>query len=51
MIPPQYASEVDRALDTVSIEYQQWLVQDQMIFTWLLSFFSQAIIPRVIGCK
>lgn len=50
-IPPKYASEADRALDKVTEEYEKWLVQDQMLFTWLLSSLSDSILPRTIGYK
>lgn len=51
LIPMKYASEFDREMDLVTDEYQRWLVQDQMLFTWILSSLSEPILPRVIGCK
>lgn len=50
-IPLKYSSEVDRAQDKVSDAYEKWLVQDQMLFTWLLSSLSDSFLPRVLGCK
>lgn len=38
-------------LDLVSDAYDKWLVQDQLLFTWLLSTLSDSVLPRVIGCK
>jgi hypothetical protein len=35
-IPAKYDSEAARELDEVSAAYDAWLVQDQMLFTWLL---------------
>lgn len=51
IIPLKYASEHDRELDFVTEEYERWLVQDHMLFTWLLSSLSELILPRVIGCR
>ncbi|MCI12591.1 retrovirus-related Pol polyprotein from transposon TNT 1-99, partial [Trifolium medium] len=50
-IPPKFNSEADRALNNVTAEYERWIVQDQMLFTWMLASLSEAILPRVIGCK
>lgn len=46
-----YKTEANHALDLVSDAYQRWLVQDQLLFTWLLSSISDSILPRVLGCK
>lgn len=51
VIPQKYASAADCALDLQTEAYQQWLVQDQLLFTWLLSSLSEGVLPRVIGCK
>lgn len=51
IIPQKYASESNRVQDLVTEEYQRWIVQDQMLFTWLLSSLSEAFLPRVLGCK
>lgn len=50
-IPQKYATETDDVLDLPTDEYESWLVQDQMLFTWLLSSLSDSILPRVLGCK
>lgn len=50
-IPSEFASEADRALNVRTAAYERWLVQDQMLFTWLLSSLSEAFQPRVLGCK
>lgn len=50
-IPPHYASEADCVLDVCTGEYECWLVQDQMLFAWLLSSLSETFLPRVLGCK
>lgn len=51
VIPTRYAAETNRNLDIATPEYQQWLVQDQLLFTWLLSSLSESVLPRVLGCK
>lgn len=51
LIPPKFACESDWILEQVTKEYQRWLVQDQMLFIWLLSSLSEAFLPRVLGCK
>ncbi|PNY18109.1 retrovirus-related Pol polyprotein from transposon TNT 1-94 [Trifolium pratense] len=50
-IPLQFASIEDRATATNSAEYQQWLVKDQTLFTWLLSTISDGVLPRVLSCR
>ncbi|MCI34606.1 retrovirus-related Pol polyprotein from transposon TNT 1-94, partial [Trifolium medium] len=42
-IPTKYNSESDRELDIVSEAYDRWLVQDQMLFTWLLSTLAESV--------
>jgi hypothetical protein len=49
-IPLQFASVEDRAIGRNSDEYQQWLVKDQTLFTWLLSTLSDGVLPRVLSC-
>lgn len=49
--PQKYLTERDCDADLPSAEYEKWLVQDRMLFTWLLSSLSDAILPRVLGCK
>lgn len=51
IIPMKYATEFDREIDLPTDDFQRWLVQDQMLFTWILSSLSDSILPRVIGCK
>jgi len=50
-IPARFASEAYHTCNRESDEYQQWLVQDQSLFIWLLSSLSESILPRTIGCK
>ncbi|MCH79675.1 retrovirus-related Pol polyprotein from transposon TNT 1-94, partial [Trifolium medium] len=50
-ISAKYASKSDRELDIVTEAYDQWLVQDQMLFTWLLSTLAESVLPRTIGCR
>lgn len=51
IIPQKFATETDRVLNLPTDEYERWLVQEQMLFTWSLSSLSDAILPRVLGCK
>lgn len=54
-IPLKYNSKLDRLNDIIYDAYDkwlvQWLIQDQMLFTWLLSTLSDSVLPRVLGCK
>jgi histone deacetylase 1/2 len=50
-IPAKYASKSDRDLDLISEAYDQWLVHDQMLFTWLLSTLAESVLPRTINCR
>jgi histone deacetylase 1/2 len=50
-IPAKYDSEAARELDEVSAAYDAWLVQDQMLFTWLLSTLAESVLPRTISCR
>jgi len=50
-IPMIYENERDRARDILTQEYQLWLVQDQMLVTWLKSSLSAAIFPLVFQCR
>ncbi|MCH95282.1 retrovirus-related Pol polyprotein from transposon TNT 1-95, partial [Trifolium medium] len=50
-IPLQFASPQDRACGRNSDEYQQWLIKDQTLFTWLLSTLSDGVLPRVLSCR
>lgn len=50
-IPQKYINQRDLEADLPSVEYEKWLIQDQMLFTWLLSSLSDSILPLVIGCK
>jgi histone deacetylase 1/2 len=50
-IPLQFATAEDRATGTNSDEYQQWLIKDQTLFTWLLSTLFDGVLPRVLSCR
>jgi histone deacetylase 1/2 len=50
-IPLQFASTEDRVSGKNSDEYQQWLIKDQTLFTWLLSTLSDGVLPRVLSCR
>lgn len=51
VIPQQFTSEANRALGIEYDAYQLWIVQDLMLFTWLLSSLSPSILPQFIGRK
>lgn len=51
LIPQKYATETNRVLDLPTEELERWMVQDQMLFSWLLSSLSDSVLPRVLGCK
>lgn len=48
LIPLKYAMEADRASDIATEENPKWLVQYQMLFTWLL---SESMLPCILGCN
>ncbi|MCH81597.1 retrovirus-related Pol polyprotein from transposon TNT 1-94, partial [Trifolium medium] len=50
-IPLQFDSIEARSLGQNSEAYQQWLVKDQTLFTWLLSTLSDSVLPRVLSCR
>jgi histone deacetylase 1/2 len=50
-IPLQFATAEDREIGKNSDEYQQWLIKDQTLFTWLLSTLSDGVLPRVLSCR
>jgi histone deacetylase 1/2 len=47
----QFATAEDRAIGKNSDEYQQWLIKDQTLFTWLLLTLSDGVLPRVLSCR
>ena len=50
-IPPIFDSEENRIANKVSAVYESWIVQDQALFSWLLSTISESVLPRVLSCK
>src|SRR4051812_35257942 len=40
-IPPMFKNDEDRRANIRSEEYESWIVQDQALFTWLLSTISE----------
>lgn len=48
-IPPQFESSDDREHNRIYAAYDRSLVQDQALFTWLLSTFSDMVLPRVLN--
>ncbi|WVZ20638.1 hypothetical protein V8G54_007960 [Vigna mungo] len=50
LIPEEYANESDRKNDILSKEYQEWLIQDQILYSWLLSSLSEELFPIIARC-
>lgn len=50
-IPTMFKTDNVRLLNIVSEEYESWIVQDQALFTWLISIISELVIPIVLFCK
>jgi len=50
LIPEVYANESDRKNDIMSEEYEEWLLQDQLLYTWLLSSVSEKLVPIIVKC-
>lgn len=50
-IPPMFKTESDRLENLVSEACKEWMVQDQELFTWLLSKISKFVILRLLSCK
>lgn len=49
--PHKFKTVQDQGESKVSDEYESWIVQDQIIFIWLLSTISKSVLPRVLSCK
>lgn len=47
----KYNSVDEEKQNKVSAEYSKWIVQDQALYTWLLSTLSDTILPRVLSCR
>lgn len=41
----------DRHANIRSDKYEAWIVQDQALFTWLLSTIPEAVLPCMLSCK
>jgi len=50
LIPDEYANESDRKNDILSEEYEEWLIQDQMLYSWFLSSLSDDLVPIIVRC-
>lgn len=44
-IPVMFKIDRDRFSNIVSKEYETWIVQDQTLFTWLISIISKVVLP------
>lgn len=50
-IPVKFNNTADETANKLSPEYEKWIVQDQALYTWLLSTLSETVLPRVLNCK
>lgn len=50
-IPVMFKTDCDHLSNIVSKEYEMWIVQDQALFTWLLSMIFEVVLPEVLSCK
>lgn len=50
-IPHKHKSTKDRITGTFSDECEARIVQDQVVFIWILSTISESFFPRVLVCK
>lgn len=50
-IPLIIKFEADRLVNIKYEEYESWIIQDQALFTWLLSTIYETVHPRVLSCK
>jgi len=51
LIPEKYENESDRKNDILSKEYEEWLIQDQRLYSWFLSSLSNDLVPMIVRCK
>lgn len=51
MISPMFKTDEDRRQHLVLSEYEVWIMQDQVLFMWLLSTISKTVLTRLISCK
>ncbi|KAI5399274.1 hypothetical protein KIW84_064587 [Lathyrus oleraceus] len=50
-IPPMFKSSNDRLENLIYEAYEEWMVHDQTLFTWLLSIIYESVLPRLLSCK
>ncbi|KAI5447498.1 hypothetical protein KIW84_015087 [Lathyrus oleraceus] len=48
-IPSMFKIVSERLLNIVCEEYESWIIQDQNLFTWLISTISKSVLPRVLS--
>ncbi|KAI5392310.1 hypothetical protein KIW84_076916 [Lathyrus oleraceus] len=48
-IPQKFKTGQDRLEGKISEEYKSWIVQDQIVFIWLLLAIPKLILPRVLS--
>lgn len=47
-IPSMFKTVSERLLNIVCEEYESWIIQDQNLFTWLLSTIFESVLPRFL---
>lgn len=48
-IPSMFKTDNDMLANIISEEYESWIVQDQTLFTLLLSIIFESVLPRVLS--
>ena len=49
-VPIQFITREDARFGKATKEFLEWEQQDQLLLSWLLSFVSASILPRLVGC-
>uniref|UniRef100_A0A803QDW0 GAG-pre-integrase domain-containing protein n=1 Tax=Cannabis sativa TaxID=3483 RepID=A0A803QDW0_CANSA len=49
--PAEFLTEDDRAHNRVNQIFTDWEVQDQLLVLWLLSFMTESLLTRMVGCN
>lgn len=50
-IPLMFKTECDQIANIISESCESWIVQDQTLFTWLLSRIFEGVLPRTLSYK
>ncbi|OIW01471.1 hypothetical protein TanjilG_19397 [Lupinus angustifolius] len=50
-IPHRFLTEDDRLINRINPTYLRWEELYQTMFSWILNSLSEALQPRVVGCR